>query len=77
MKTIRAYCIRNQTSSQAARSVCFLLDEEHAEHTLRTFMRGLGSDAVVVPMSHKEATSLLTDGEPARNGTSRRSTDKA
>ena len=72
MKTIRAYCIREQSPSRGARSVCFLLNEEHAKHTLRTFMRGQGSDAVAVPMSHKEATSLLAEGQPARIGTSGR-----
>jgi hypothetical protein len=69
VKRIRAYCIRDQASAGTARSVCFLLDEEHAKHTLRTFMRGQGSDAVMVPMSRKEATSLLAGGKPARNGT--------
>jgi hypothetical protein len=69
VKTIRAYCIRDQASSRAMRSVCFLLNEEHAKHTLRTFLRGQASDAVAVPMSHKEATSLLAGGKPARIGT--------
>ncbi len=69
MKTIRAYCIRDQAPSRAARSVCFLLNEEHAKHTLRTFMRGQGSDAVVVPMSHGEATTLLAEPAPIQNDT--------
>jgi hypothetical protein len=69
VKTIRAYCIRDQASSRSARSVCFLLSEEHARHTLRTFMRGQGSNAVAEPMSHKEATSLLAGGKPTRIGT--------
>jgi hypothetical protein len=71
VKTIRAYCIRDQAPSRAARSVCFLLNEEHAKHTLRTFMRGQGSDAVVVPMSHREATSLLAEPAPTEIGTDR------
>ncbi len=77
MKTIRAYCIRDQAPSRGARSVCFLLNEEHAKHTLRTFMRGQGSDAVAVPMSPKEATSLLAGGKPARIGTGGRRNARA
>ena len=63
MKMIRAYsCIREGTRSdpgKAGGAVCFLLDEAHAGHTLRTFLRGQGHSAVLEPMSDAEASRLL------------------
>jgi hypothetical protein len=63
MKMIRAYsCIREGTRSnpgKAGGAVCFLLDETHAVHTLRTFLRGQGDSAVLEPMSDAEASRLL------------------
>ena len=70
MKTIRAYrCIRERAPSQGARSVCILLDEEHAKHTLRAFLRGQGSDAVVVPISDVELATLLAGPGAGQTGT--------
>ncbi len=70
MKTIRAYtCIRDSAPSQGARSVCILLDEEHAKHTLRAFLRGQGTDAVVVPISDREVATLLAGPAPTQIGT--------
>jgi hypothetical protein len=63
MKMIRAYsCIREGAKSDSRKSgnfVCFLLDEAHAGHTLRTFLRGQGESAVLEPMSDAEASRLL------------------
>jgi hypothetical protein len=63
MKMIRAYsCIREGARSNARKagsSVCFLLDEAHASHTLRTFLRGQGDSAVLEQMSDAEASRLL------------------
>ena len=63
MKMIRAYsCIREGAHSTARKpggAVCFLLDEAHASHTLRTFLRGQGDSAVLEPMSDAEASRLL------------------
>lgn len=63
MKVIRAYsCIRegaHNTARKAGGSVCFLLDEAHASHTLRTFLRGQGDSAVLERMSDAEASRLL------------------
>lgn len=63
MKTIRAYsCIREgarHAGPRPAGAVCFLLDETHAAHTLRTFLRGQGEHAVLEPMSDLEASRLL------------------
>jgi hypothetical protein len=63
MKMIRAYsCIREGARSsqgKAGSAVCFLLDETHATHTLRTFLRGQGDSAVLEPMSDAEASRLL------------------
>jgi len=62
MKMIRAYsCTREGTrsSGKTGGSVCFLLDEAHAGHTLRTFLRGQGDSAVLEPMSDAEASRLL------------------
>jgi hypothetical protein len=63
MKTIRAYsCIRDNarnTSGKPAGAVCFLLNEAHATHTLRAFLRGQGDSAVLEPMSEAEASRLL------------------
>lgn len=63
MKMIRAYsCIREgarNSAHKAGGSVCFLLDEAHAKHTLRTFLRGQGDSAVLEPMSDAEASRLL------------------
>ena len=68
MKTIRAYsCIRDgarSTTGKPGSAVCFLLNETHAIHTLRTFLRGQGDRAVLEPMSDAEASRLLgTDVE--------------
>jgi hypothetical protein len=67
MKMIRAYsCIREgarNNPGKAGGAVCFLLDEAHANHTLRTFLRGQGDSAVLEPMSDAEASRLL-GGEP-------------
>jgi hypothetical protein len=59
MKTIRAYsCVRDgQRVNRAA--VCILLDEAHAVHTLRTFLRGQGEGAVLEPIPVAEALQLL------------------
>ena len=63
MKMIRAYsCIRegaHSTTRKAGGAVCFLLDEAHANRTLRTFLRGQGDSAVLEPMSDAEASRLL------------------
>lgn len=62
MKTIRAYsCTREGARSVTGKTgaVCFLLNEEHAAHTLRTFLRGQGDSAVLKPMSAAEASRLL------------------
>jgi hypothetical protein len=63
MKMIRAYsCIREGARSNARKAggaVCFLLDEAHASHTLRTFLRGQGDSAVLERMSDAEASRLL------------------
>jgi len=63
MKMIRAYsCIREGARNNAHRaggSVCFLLDEAHAKHTLRTFLLDQGDSAVLEPMSDAEASRLL------------------
>jgi hypothetical protein len=63
MKMIRAYsCIREGTRSNSGKtgtSVCFLLDETYAGHTLRAFLRGQGDSAVLEPMSDAEASRLL------------------
>ena len=63
MKMIRAYsCIREGARNNAHRaggSVCFLLDEAHAKHTLRTFLLDQGDRAVLEQMSDAEATRLL------------------
>jgi hypothetical protein len=69
MKPIRAYSIRdgirNPDGGKTAGSVCFLLNETHAGHTLRTFLRGQGENAVLEPMSQAEALRLLgTDPRP-------------
>ena len=70
MKNIRAYqCVRERMPMQAARSICFVLDEEHAQHTLRTFLRGQGSDALAVPISDTEAAMLLAAPGPTQIGT--------
>ena len=68
MKTIRAYsCIREGArngSGKPGGAVCFLLDDTHAVHTLRAFLRGQGDSAVLEPMSDAEASRLLgTDVE--------------
>ena len=69
MRMIRAYsCIREGALSSARKaggSVCFLLDEAHASHTLRTFLRGQGDSAVLEPMSQAEASRLLGDDPDA------------
>ena len=62
MKMIRAYsCIREgaRSNAKAGSAVCFLLDEAHANHTLRTFLRGQGDSAVLERMSDAEASRLL------------------
>lgn len=63
MKMIRAYsCTRegsHSTARKAGGAVCFLLDETHANHTLRTFLRGQGDSAVLERMSDAEASRLL------------------
>jgi hypothetical protein len=62
MKMIRAYsCIREgaRSNAKAGSAVCFLLDEAHATHTLRTFLRGQGDSAVLEQMSDAEASRLL------------------
>ncbi|KAB2917798.1 MAG: hypothetical protein F9K29_09115 [Hyphomicrobiaceae bacterium] len=68
MKTIRAYsCVRNDRPDvgKSGSSVCILLDEAHAGHTLRTFLRGQGDRAVLKPIPIAEALQLA--GEvPAR-----------
>jgi hypothetical protein len=69
MKTVRAYnCIRDGGRDSAAKpgNVVFLLDETHAAHTLRTFLRDQGESAVLEPMSEADASRLLagdTDDE--------------
>ena len=70
MKNIRAYqCVRERPPMQAARSVCLVLNEEHAKHTLRAFLRGQGADALAVPISDTEVTTLLATPDPAQIGT--------
>ena len=67
MKTIRAFrCIRGASPGRAtpASPVCILLDEQHAKHTLRTFLRGQGSSAVVEPIPDI-AVSRLLGSQPA------------
>lgn len=62
MKNIRAYsCIRDGSYRQSSKpgAAVFLLNEAHAGHTLRTFMRGQGGNAVLEPMSSAEASRLL------------------
>jgi hypothetical protein len=63
MKIIRAYsCNRDgvhKGSGKVGGPVCFLLDEAHARHTLRTFLRDQGDGAVLKPMSDAEASRLL------------------
>ena len=75
MKMIRAYsCIREGARSNARKaggSVCFLLDEAHAKHTLRTFLRGQGDSAVLEPMSDAEASRLLGAEPEAASGVSK------
>jgi hypothetical protein len=72
MKMIRAYsCIRegsHSTARKAGGAVCFLLDEAHANHTLRTFLRGQGDSAVLERMSDAEASRLLGAEPDASSG---------
>jgi hypothetical protein len=58
MKPIRAYTVRN-TARKPSGSVCFLLNETHAMHTLRTFLRDQVESAVLEPVSDREALRLL------------------
>ena len=70
MKTIRAYSCSREGSGKPGGSVCFLLDEAPARHTLRTFRRGQGDSAVLEPMSDAEASRLLgadADTSPTRS----------
>jgi hypothetical protein len=75
MKMIRAYsCIREGTRNNSGKtggSVCFLLDEAHAGHTLRTFLRGQGDSAVLEPMSDAEASRLLGSDPDKASGFSK------
>ena len=73
MKTVRAYnCIRDGGRDSAARpgNVVFLLDETHAAHTLRTFLRDQGESAVLEPMSPAEASRLLAGDSDDESATS-------
>ena len=62
MKTIRAYsCVRtgHNGSGHMSNSVCILLDETHARHTLRTFLRGQGDNAVLEAVPDAQVLQLV------------------
>ncbi len=70
MKTIRAYsCVRSDRPDLGKSSgpVCILLDEAHAGHTLRTFLRGQGDRAVLKPIPVAEALQLAGEPPARRN----------
>ena len=75
MKMIRAYtCIRegtHNTTRKSEVSVCLLLDEAHAGHTLRTFLRGQGDSAVLERISDAEALRLLSTEPDPLSGASK------
>ena len=60
MKKIRAYtCARSDRPNSAGSAICILLDEVHAGHTLRTFLRGQDNGVVLELMPIAEVLRLV------------------
>jgi hypothetical protein len=60
MKKIRAYnCVRTDRPNSAGSAICILLDEAHAAHTLRTFLRGQDNRVVLELMPVAEVLRLV------------------